>query len=143
HELLAPISRQKIGCSNAFAEPLRGTEQHTIADLVTVLVVDPLKIVEVEHAQNERLAVLTMGLDPVVECAIETSAVCDTCQWIDCCFLFGVRKIDLKNLDASRQSCVIEFVLLLLLVNRTIEFTHFLIDTVLQFPDIFNFRETV
>ena len=54
-ELLTAVARHRIGAAQHLRDQLRHVSQHLIPRLVTVGVVDPLEVVDVDHQQRERI----------------------------------------------------------------------------------------
>ena len=74
-ELLAAVAGDRVDLADLGAHPAGQLDQHRVADLVAVLVVDGLEPVEVEHQRGERPAEPGRALDLVAEADREVAVV--------------------------------------------------------------------
>ncbi|MCY1543067.1 hypothetical protein D9M68_788610 [compost metagenome] len=70
-ELLTAPAAQTVGVAQLRPDSLRHLAQHTVADLVTMLVVDPFETVDIEEYQGQRKAIALAALDFVVRHLLE------------------------------------------------------------------------
>src|SRR5207248_2037247 len=99
HEFLPPVTPHAVNVARDMLEQLRELREHDVANLVTVLVVHPLEVIDVEHDEGERLVQASRVLEHLIEALIQMAAIVESRERVRDRQLVD---LVLQHLDAER-----------------------------------------